>query len=76
MSRHRRSVYLDDEQWSALASVAEAEDRSVNGVVRLAVAAYLGTQIVMTPAEQASLRQRFHDEFHDVPRRDCPLCAV
>jgi predicted transcriptional regulator len=37
MSSTRRSVYLPDEQWTALREIAEAEQRSVNFIVRRGV---------------------------------------
>ncbi len=39
--KRRRSVYLADEQWTALTELGLAEDRSVNSLVRLAVTEYL-----------------------------------
>src|SRR5262245_29870434 len=42
-SRHR-GVYLADSIWAELASVAARDYRSINGVIRIAIVAYLRSQ--------------------------------
>lgn len=37
----RRSISLSEEQWEALREIGEREDRSVNSVIRVALAAYI-----------------------------------
>lgn len=37
----RRSVYIYEDQWAAAIELARAEDRTINAVIRRALAAYI-----------------------------------
>lgn len=53
-AKRRRSIYLADDQWGALAELGVAQDRSVNAMVRQAVANYLTATRIVPPNQHSA----------------------